>query len=223
MTIIKIPFTKKSIRNIPDKDLNAGSKGVELTIKTDFLMSQLSSLKGIVHPVQDAPFEKIAFVFKDNAEQSVYDTLLDDKNQSFELSFDKEKVFLMVFGFGNLIDKTKPEVQFNPGDKSLVVFLESKFAGIIALESKDSEDDKKDKDDKKDNTPDINVVRKYSKDNDIRKLEYDEETGKLVIFYKSNKPKREISDLDNELQEIKKYLQKNGRKSDKKMILEEND
>ena len=223
MTEIKIPFTKKSIRNIPDKDLNAGSKGVELQIQTDFLMSQLSSLKGIVHPVQDAPFEKIAFVFKDNAEPTTYDTLLDNKNQSFELSFDKEKIFLMVFGFGNVIDKTKPEVQFNPGDKSLVVFLESEFAGIITLESKDNEDDKKDKDDKKDNAPDINVVRKYSKDNDIKKLEYDEETGKLVIFYKSNKPKKEVSDLDNELQEIKKYLQKNGRKSDRKLILEEND
>lgn len=79
MTEIKIPFTKKSIRNIPDKDLNAGSKGVELQIQTDFLMSQLSSLKGIVHPVQDAPFEKIAFVFKDNVEPTTYDTLLDSK------------------------------------------------------------------------------------------------------------------------------------------------
>src|SRR6185295_17194798 len=105
----------------------------------------------------------------------------------------------------------------SPGNNELVVFFESKFAGIITLESKDNKKpeekkpeekkpEEKKPEEKKDNTPDISVVRKYSKDNDIRKLEYDEETGKLVIFYKSNKPNKEISDLDNadsELQELK--------------------
>src|SRR6185369_3801768 len=135
--------TKKSIKNIPDRDLNAGNKGIELKVQTNFLMSQLcSSLdKALPEPVQDAPFEKIAFVFKNDAEKEYYDALLDSKNKNFELSFDKEKVYLMVFGFGNFIDKTKPEVQVNPGDKSMVVFFDSKFTGIITLESKDSEDD----------------------------------------------------------------------------------
>ena len=34
MTAIKIPFTKKNIKQISASDLNAGSKGVELEIQT---------------------------------------------------------------------------------------------------------------------------------------------------------------------------------------------
>jgi len=52
------------------------------------------------------PFEKIAFVFKDDAEKAHYDALLDNKNQTFELSFGKEKVWLNVDGFADIIDKT---------------------------------------------------------------------------------------------------------------------
>src|SRR6185312_15258269 len=120
---IQIPFAKKNIKHIPAKDLNIGNKGIELEIQTNFLMSQLCSLEGIVHgPIQDAPFEKIAFIFHGEAEKAYYDALLDSQNQTFELSFDKDKVFLMVFGFGNVIDKTKPEVQVSPGEhKSMVV------------------------------------------------------------------------------------------------------
>jgi hypothetical protein len=225
MTTIKIPFTKKSVRQIPAKDLHKDTKlGIELEIQTDFLVSQLCSLDGIHGgSITDAPFEKIALIFKDDGGQLIFDSL--NENQNFELSFDKEKVWLNVFGFADLIDKTKPEVQVNPGNKSLVIFFETKFAGIITLESKDSKDKQK-PEEKKDNTPDISVVRKYSKDNDIRKLEYDEETGKLVIFYKSNKPNKEISDLDNansELQELKRYLQSKGKKNNNKLILEEDD
>ena len=98
------------------------------------------------------------------------------------------------------------------------------------MERKSGEDNKKPEEkkpeEKKPDVLDINVVRKYSKDNDVRKLEYDEETGKLIIFYKSNKPKREISDLDNadsELQEIKRYLQSKGKKNNNRFLLEEDD
>ena len=228
MTTIKIPFTKKSIRQISASELVPGTKGLELEIQTDFLVSQLCSLKNIAGgPVADGSFEKIALIFKDDGGQLICDSL--NENQNFELSFDKEKVWLNVFGFADVIDKTKPEVQVSPGKKSLVIFFETKFAGIITVESKDGEEKKpeeKKPEEKKDNTPDISVVRKYSKDNDIRKLEYDEETGKLVIFYKSNKPNKEISDLDNadsELQELKRYLQSKGKKWNNKLILEEND
>ena len=258
MTTIKIPFTKKSIRQISASELAPGTKGLELEIQTDFLVSQLCSLKNIAGgPVADGSFEKIALIFKDDGGQLICDSL--NENQNFELSFDKEKVWLNVFGFADIIDKTKPEVQVSPGKKSLVIFFETKFAGIITVESKDGEEKKpeekkpeekkpeekkpeekkpeekkpeekkpeeKKPEEKKDNTPDISVVRKYSKDNDIRKLEYDEETGKLVIFYKSNKPNKEISDLDNadsELQQLKRYLQSKGKKRSNKLILEEND
>ncbi|CAH1768793.1 19950_t:CDS:1, partial [Entrophospora sp. SA101] len=134
MTTIKIPFTKESIRQIPAKDLNAGTKGVELEVQTNFLVSQICSIDKAVGNPTDGSFEKISFVFKDDAEKAYYDALLDSKSQNFELSFDKDKVFLMVFGFGNFIDKTKPEVQVSPGHKSMVVFFESKFTGIITLE-----------------------------------------------------------------------------------------
>ncbi|CAJ0900914.1 16668_t:CDS:2 [Entrophospora sp. SA101] len=135
MTTIKIPFTKESIRQIPAKDLNAGTKGVELEVQTNFLVSQICSIDKAVGNPTDGSFEKISFVFKDDAEKAYYDALLDSKSQNFELSFDKDKVFLMVFGFGNFIDKTKPEVQVSPGHKSMVVFFESKFTGIITLET----------------------------------------------------------------------------------------
>src|SRR5437763_13413742 len=242
MTTIKIPFTKKSIRQISASELEPGTKGLELEIQTDFLVSQLCSLKNAVGNPTDGSFEKIALIFKDDGGQLICDSL--NENQNFELSFDKEKVWLNVFGFADIIDKTKPEVQVSPGDKSLVIFFETKFVGIITVESKDGKEKKpeekkpeekkpeekkpeeKKPEEKKDNTPDISVVRKYSKDNDIRKLEYDEETGKLVIFYKSNKPNKEISDLDNansELQELKRYLQSKDKKNNNKLTLEEDD
>ena len=88
---IKIPFTKKSIRQISASELAPGTKGLELTIQTNFLMSQLCSLKNAFGNPADAPFEKIAFVFKDDGGQLVYDSL--NENQSFELVFDKEQVF----------------------------------------------------------------------------------------------------------------------------------
>ena len=216
---IKISFTKKSIKDIPAKDMNAGSKGVELEIQTNFLMSQICSLDKVAGgPVADGSFEKIAFVFKDDAEKVYYDALLNSKNQTFELSFDKEKVFLDVFGFANFIDETKPEVQVSPGHKSMVVFFDSKFTGIITLESKNNKDNPN-----KDNPPNVSVVRNYCKSNDIKNLTYDEETDKLIIEYKQDKPTKELTDLSGELDEIKRYLLKKGKANGKKRSLIEAD
>src|SRR4051794_40617593 len=178
-------------------------------------MSQLCSLQGIVGgSITDAPFKKIAFVFKDDSEQFIYDSL--NENQNFELSFDKHKVFLNVAGFVNPIDKTKPEVRMTPGDKSLVLFFETKFAGIITLESKND----KDKDKK---TPNVSVVRNYCKRKKVKSLTYDEEADKLIIEYKHDKPDKELTDLSDELAEIKKYLLKKGKVNGKNRSLVEED
>jgi hypothetical protein len=70
----------------------------------------------------------------------------------------------------------------------------------------------------------VGTVRKYCKDNDISGLEYDEETGKLIITYKSsNKPKSELDNLNEELQAIKNYLEKKGQSKGKRKFLTERD
>ena len=88
MTTIKIPFTKKSIRQISASELEPGTKGLELEIQTDFLVSQLCSLKNAVGNPTDGSFEKIALIFKDDGGQLICDSL--NENQNFELSFDRE-------------------------------------------------------------------------------------------------------------------------------------
>src|SRR5205823_4820617 len=221
MTTIKIPFTNKSIRQISASELEPGTKGLELEIQTDFLVSQLCSLKKAVGNPTDGSFEKIALIFKDDGGQLISDSL--NENQNFELSFDKEKVWLNVFGFADVIDKTKPEVQVNPGNKSLVIFFETKFAGIITLESKDNKDNPNKDNPNKDNPPNVNIVRNYCKSNEVKNLTYDEETGKLIIEYKQDKPTKEITDLSGELAEIKKYLLKKGKADGKKRSLVEED
>lgn len=226
MTTIKIPFTKKNIKTIPADKLAPGTKGLELEIQTDFYIGaglgvDLTKCHG---GTPDNTFTKMVFVFKDDGGQLVYDSLND--NQNFELIFDKEKVFLMIGGFSSLIDKTKPEIQVYPASDSrlMTVFFETKFAGIITLESKNSEDNPPKKDNpNKDNPPNVNVVRNYCKSNDIKNLTYDEETEKLIIEYKQDKPNKEISDLSGELAEIKNYLLKKGQANGKKRSLVEAD
>jgi len=83
--------------------------------------------------------------------------------------------------------------------------------------SKNNQDDEENDDDSNNNKiAEKSTVRKYCKDNDIQKLEYDEETGKLIITYKNkNKPKSELDNLNEELQAIKNYLEKEGQKDNK--------
>ena len=221
MTIIKIPFSKKSINQIPADKLPPGAKGLELEIQTDFYIGaglgvDLTKCHG---GTPDNTFTKMVFIFKDDIGQLVYDSL--NENQNFELSFDKEKVFLMIGGFANFIDKTKPEIQVYPAPQSrlMTVFLESKFAGIITLKNKDNGND----DDKKDAPPNINVVRSYCKTNEIKNLTYDEQNGKLIIEYKGDKKTEELTNLSDELAQIKSYLLKNGKLNGKKRMLDEAD
>ncbi|MCE8164118.1 MAG: hypothetical protein I3273_07500 [Candidatus Moeniiplasma glomeromycotorum] len=134
MTDIKIPFTKNKISHIPASDLNPGSRGVQLEITTNFRVFDLAgSFEKAVPPVDSkVPFEKINFIFKDsNTETDFYNSLCDSDKKQFELSFDKEKVWLNIAGFSNEIDKTKPQVTVN--FKDLVIFFDPKFSGIIKL------------------------------------------------------------------------------------------
>ncbi|CAI2167670.1 18439_t:CDS:1 [Funneliformis geosporum] len=134
MTEIKIPFTKTKFSHIPASKLRPGTLGIELEISTNFLVYDLAgSFERAVPPADSkVPFEKIAFIFADNnTETAFYQTLCDDNQKQFELSFDKDKIFLNVEGFANIIDKTKPEVRVS--FKNLLIFFESKFSGIIKL------------------------------------------------------------------------------------------
>jgi hypothetical protein len=69
----------------------------------------------------------------------------------------------------------------------------------------------------------VGEVRKYCKNNEVNKLEYDEDTGKLVIIYKTDKPKKELTDLTEELEGIKEYLKKKGKKDKHKRYLTNDD
>src|SRR3954452_19892163 len=120
MTEIKIPFTKTKIETIPTDKLDINCKGIELEISTNFKMGEglgidLSKCHG---GTPENTFAKMFFVFKDGAENNLYNDLLSSSKTNFELSFDKEKVFLMIGGFFDVIDKTKPEVQVYPAPNS---------------------------------------------------------------------------------------------------------
>ena len=134
MTEIKIPFTKNKLSHIPASELEPGNRGVQLEITTNFLVFDLVGSFERANPPVDSkvPFEKIAFIFKDsNTETAFYQSLCDSNQKQFELSFDKEQVYLQVAGFHNIIDLTKLQVHVN--FKNLVVFFDSKYSGIIKL------------------------------------------------------------------------------------------
>jgi hypothetical protein len=88
-------------------------------------------------------------------------------------------------------------------------------------ENNDEPQDNHDHDSK--NIPEVGKVRSYCRDNEVKKLEYDEDTGKLVIIYKTDKPKKELTDLTEELEGIKEYLKEKGKKDKKKRYLTDND
>src|SRR5205814_1608903 len=92
------------------------------------------------------------------------------------------------------------------------------------------DDDEEDNDDNSNNKiAEKSTVRKYCRDNDIERLEYDEKSGKLIIIYKKSKNKSktelDIDNLNEELQKINNYLKKNGKKDNqnKKRFLTDND
>ncbi|CAG8674700.1 8148_t:CDS:2, partial [Cetraspora pellucida] len=138
MTEIKIPFTKNRVEKVPASKMNPGSKGLELEITTNFYVGAGLGidLTNASHGVtSDGPFQKMVFIFKDNAEANIYQALLDNSKTQFELKFEKEQVYLEMGGFDNFIDTTKPKIEVYPGDNSrlMAVFFQPKFAGIINL------------------------------------------------------------------------------------------
>ena len=69
----------------------------------------------------------------------------------------------------------------------------------------------------------VGTVRKYCQTNEIKRLEYDEDTDKLIITYKSNKPSQELTVLNEELEKIKEYLKEKGKKDHHKRYLTNED
>jgi len=65
-------------------------------------------------------------------------------------------------------------------------------------------------------------VRKYCQTNEIKRLEYDEDTDKLIITYK-NKPSQELTVANEELEKIKEYLKEKGKKDKRKRYLTNED
>jgi hypothetical protein len=66
-------------------------------------------------------------------------------------------------------------------------------------------------------------VRKYCKDNEVKNLTYDEENDKIIVEYKGGKKTEELTNLTNELAQIKKYLLKNGKLKGNRRTLAEED
>jgi hypothetical protein len=71
--------------------------------------------------------------------------------------------------------------------------------------------------------PEVGEVRKYCKNNEVSRLEYDEDSGKLIIIYKNDKPKQELTDFNEELEKIKEYLKEKGKKDKRKRYLNNDD
>ncbi|CAG8597625.1 61_t:CDS:2, partial [Ambispora gerdemannii] len=82
--------------------------------------------------------------------------------------------------------------------------------------SKEGDNNDDNSDDNKNKIPKVSTVRKYCKDNDVQRLEYDEDTSKLIITYKGNRPKSELETLTEEQEEIKNYLKKLGKQDKNK-------
>jgi hypothetical protein len=86
------------------------------------------------------------------------------------------------------------------------------------------DDERNDNDNPNNKIAEKSTVQKYCKENGISGLEYDEETGKLIITYKNNnKPKSELDNLNEELRAIKNYCEKKGQSKGKRKFLTESD
>src|SRR5688500_17844359 len=94
MTEIKIPFTKIEVKKISDSDKPDNAEGLELKIipivYNDFYKELQLPLTSVLN--------EIRLGFFDGAEKKIYDDLLDDGKEKFELSFEKEKVDFYVIG-----------------------------------------------------------------------------------------------------------------------------
>ncbi|KLL02275.1 MAG: hypothetical protein MRERC_3c133 [Mycoplasmataceae bacterium RC_NB112A] len=146
--------------------------------------------------------KELAFIFKNDAENSIYNDLLKEENQNFELTFEKEKVWLNVAGFDNVIDETKPQVNVNPGDyKSVVIFLEPKFAGIIKLTPTGTENPPPDIPNQKEKCADC----QQEKDNLIT---ITDDNNKEIKICSECKSKRDNKPSPTEQEKLKKAITK---------------
>lgn len=86
---------------------------------------------------------EIKLGFFDGAEKEIYDNLLDDSKDKFELIFEKEKVNFYIDGAGaEEQDDTKVEIDyFSIGSNaSLEIFFRPQFTGIVKITNKDNKE-----------------------------------------------------------------------------------
>ncbi|MCE8162702.1 MAG: hypothetical protein I3273_01985 [Candidatus Moeniiplasma glomeromycotorum] len=133
MSEIKIPFTKIEVKKIDDVNKPANAEGLELEIIPIFLNEFYEKVP------PDTALTKIKIAFLEGAEKEIYNNLLDDSKEKFELSFEKEKVDFYVVGVEDReTDKTKLQIDYfalGEGKDSLQIFFKPQFAGIIKLTS----------------------------------------------------------------------------------------
>src|SRR6185437_17115957 len=102
MTEIKIPFTKLKVEKYSGSDKPANVENLTLKIipifSNDFY-EKLGLPSGSI-------LNKIKVGFEDGAEKEIYNNLLDDSKEKFELIFEKEKVDFYINGVGTRSDDT---------------------------------------------------------------------------------------------------------------------
>jgi len=144
MTEIKIPFTKIEVEKYSGSDKPANAEVLTLKIIPiafgDFYEKLSLPL--------DSCLNKIKISFWDGAEKEIYNNLLDDSKEKFELSFEKEKVeFYMVGVEDRKTDDTKIEINyFSIGSNaSLEINFQPQFAGVVKITSTSQNDNGKDR------------------------------------------------------------------------------
>ncbi|CAI2185581.1 15639_t:CDS:1, partial [Funneliformis geosporum] len=208
MTDIKIPFTKIEVEKYSGSDKPTNAELLTLKIipitSNDFYDKFSLPL--------DSVLTKIKLGFMDGAEKEIYDNLLDDSKEKFELSFDKEKVNFFVVGTENEEkDNDKIEINYFPIDSnaSLEIIFKPQFAGVVKIASKDPvKEPNKDKGNgggnqnpPSDNSND-NQQKIIDLQNQINALE--EKLKKQPTSNNSSADKEKLERLKSEIQGLKK-------------------
>ena len=94
MTEIKIPFTKIKVEKYAGSDKPANEEGLKVEVMPIFFENFYEEIP------PNTVLTKINLGFLDGAEKEIYDNLLDDKKDKFELSFEKEKVLFHIVELG---------------------------------------------------------------------------------------------------------------------------
>lgn len=131
MTEIKIPFTKVEVKKYSGSNKPANAEGLELKIRPIFFNELYEEL-----PL-DSCLNKIELAFFDGAETAIFNDLLDDYKDEFELSFEKEKVNFYMAGKTEEPDDTKIGIVYfaKDGNDSLKIIFKPQFSGVVKITS----------------------------------------------------------------------------------------